>query len=466
MVPVRCFLFQGAFIFYCYNLVRLKLTGETMKISSAFILLASVMIVSGCVSSGNAPARTPVATFTPALAATRAATSTATATTQPTATTLPQPVLQPTPAAEVTSLPRPALDAPNRMFEIDLTPIVEGGLTRPAYLTHAGDDRLFVVEQPGRIRIVKAGQLLEQPFLDITDKVTTDGNEQGLLSVAFHPDYKNNEQFFVNYTRQKDGATVVERYTISKDDPDRADDQSGQVILTIAQPEQNHNGGLIKFGPDGYLYIGMGDGGGAGDRHGAIGNGQDLNSLLGKMLRIDVTNQDTYAIPVSNPRGNEIWAYGLRNPWRFSFDRSTGDLYIADVGQNTYEEVDFQAASSKGGENYGWRIMEGLHCYDPSEGCDQSGLVLPIAEYSHAEGGCSITGGYVYRGLQYPVLDGAYFFGDYCTGFIWSLQRAGDQWQLTKRLESGVRISSFGEDVNGELYVIDHGGAVYQLVAK
>jgi glucose/arabinose dehydrogenase len=223
---------------------------------------------------------------------------------------------------------------------------------------------------------------------------------------------------------------------------------------------------LIKFGPDGYLYVGMGDGGGAGDRHGSIGNGQDLNSLLGKMLRIDVTNQDTYAIPPDNPFGNEIWSYGWRNPWRFSFDRATGDLYIADVGQNAYEEVHFQPAGSTGGENYGWRIMEGTHCFDPRQGCDQSGLVLPIAEYSHAEGGCSITGGYVYRGQQFPAMQGVYFFGDYCSGIIWSLQRDGDRWEMTGRLESSVTISSFGEDVNGEVYVVDHNGAVYQLIAK
>ena len=427
-----------------------------MKISSALILLVGVMLVAGCASSGNPPVSTPIATSNPAATATRAAT----------ATTQAHPAVQSTIATEATSLPRPMLDAPNRTFEIDLTPIVQGGLTRPTYLTHSGDDRLFVVEQSGRIRIVKAGQLLEQPFLDIMDKVTTDGNEQGLLSVAFHPDYKTNGQFFVNYTRQKDGATVIERYTVSKDDPDRADAQSGKVILVIAQPEQNHNGGLVKFGPDGYLYIGMGDGGGQGDQHGAIGNGQDRNSLLGKLLRIDVTNQDTYAIPKDNPFNTEVWAYGLRNPWRFSFDRDTRDLYIADVGQNTYEEVNVQAASSAGGENYGWRIMEGLHCYNPQEGCDQAGLVLPVAEYNHADGGCSITGGYAYRGAQYPVLNGAYFFGDYCSGIIWSLQRDGDHWQMAKRLESGVRISSFGEDENGELYVVDHGGAVYQLVAK
>ena len=427
-----------------------------MKISSALILLVGVMLASGCASSGNPPAPTPIATSNPASTVTLTATATPQA----------QPATQPTITTEATSMSRPVLNAQPRTFEIDLTPIVEGGLTRPTYVTHAGDDRLFIVEQPGRIRIFKNGELLAQPFLDITDKVTIDGNEQGLLSVAFHPDYKNNGQFFVDYTRQKDGATVIERYTASSGDPDRADDQSGKVILTIAQPEANHNGGLIKFGPDGYLYVGMGDGGGKGDRHGSIGNGQDRNSLLGKLLRIDVTNQDTFAIPPTNPFGTEVWAYGLRNPWRFSFDRSTGDLYIADVGQNTYEEVNVQAAASAGGENYGWRIMEGLHCFNPQEGCDQAGLVLPIAEYSHDVGGCSITGGYVYRGLQYPALDGAYFFADYCTGYIWSLQRNGDQWLMTKRLESGLQISSFGEDVNGEIYVINHGGAVYQVVAR
>jgi glucose/arabinose dehydrogenase len=426
-----------------------------MKIINALILFASVLVVSACAAPGNPPART------------QAATSTAAVIIQATATSQPAPTTQPTQAATPTPPPPTTAAAqPIGTFEIDLKPIVQGGLTRPDYLTHAGDDRLFVVEQPGRLRIIKDGRLLDQPYLDMTDKVTTNGNEQGLLSVAFHPAYQNNGQFWVNYTRVPDGATVIERYTVSKDDPDRADAQSGKVILVIAQPEANHNGGQLQFGPDGYLYIGMGDGGGAGDRHGSIGNGQDSQALLGKMLRVDVTNQDTYAIPDSNPSGNEIWAYGLRNPWRFSFDRAMGDLYLADVGQNAYEEVNFQPASSKGGENYGWRIMEATHCFDPKEECDQSRLVLPIAEYSHAEGGCSITGGYVYRGSQYLASQGAYFFGDYCSGIIWSLQRDGNQWQMIKRLESGVRISSFGDDVNGELYVVDHGGAVYRLIAK
>jgi glucose/arabinose dehydrogenase len=427
-----------------------------MKTIHAMILLASVLIAAGaCAAPANPPART------------EAATSTATATVQATVTPQPTSAAKAAQVAAPTQPPPPTTAAqPIGTFEIQLKPIVEGSLTRPDYLTHAGDDRLFVVEQPGRIRIIKNGQLLDRPYLDITDKVTTRGNEQGLLSVAFHPDYAANGQFFVNYTRQPDGATVIERYSVSPDDPDRADAQSGQVILVIAQPESNHNGGLIKFGPDGYLYIGMGDGGGAGDQHGPIGNGQDPQALLGKMLRIDVTNQDTYAIPASNPSGDEIWASGVRNPWRFSFDRATSDLYIADVGQNAYEEVNFQPASSRGGENYGWRIMEGLHCFSPSVGCDQTGLVLPVAEYSHDAGGCSVTGGYVYRGSKYPALHGAYFFGDYCSGIIWSLQRDGDQWQMTKRLESGLRLSSFGEDVNGELYVVDHGGGVYRLVTS
>ncbi len=433
------------------------------KISSRFILVVSMLIVSACASSGNPPARTQVATPTAA-----AATSTAPATAQPTSTTTPQPALPPTQMATETPQPATGSAQPIGTFEIDLKPIVEGGLTHPTYLTHAGDDRLFVVEQPGRIRLVEQGRLLDQPFLDITTKVLSKDTEQGLFSVAFHPNYKTNGQFFIYYTRQPDGAIVIERYTVSKTDPNLADAPSAHTILVISHAQApNHNGGQLQFGPDGYLYIGIGDGGGQGDQHGPIGNGQNRNALLGKLLRIDVTNQDTYAIPPANPFGTEVWAYGLRNPWRFSFDRVTHDLYIADVGQDTYEEVDLQPASSTGGENYGWRIMEGLHCYNPSEGCDQTGLVLPIAEYSHDVGGCAITGGYVYRGQQYPALQGTYFFGDYCTGYIWSLQRVGDQWQMTKRLESGRNISSFGEDVNGEVYVLDlRGGGVYLLGAK
>jgi glucose/arabinose dehydrogenase len=340
------------------------------------------------------------------------------------------------------------------------------------YLTQPDDgtDRLFVVEQPGRIRVIANGQLRESPFLDITSQVLSAGNEQGLLSLAFHPNYKSNGLFFVNYTRQPDGATVIARYRVSGD-PNVADPNSASTILTINQPQVNHNGGLVMFGPDGYLYIGMGDGGGQGDQHGTIGNGQDLNALLGKLLRIDV-NREPYAIPSSNPFANkpgarpEIWASGLRNPWRFSFDRATRDLYIADVGQNTYEEIDFQPASSTGGENYGWRLMEGKHCFDPRTNCNPSGLTLPVLEYDHGAG-CSVTGGYVYRGAKYPWLDGLYLFADYCTGLTWSAERnTSGAWEMTERMHLNFQTSSFGQDRAGELYLVGHNnGTIYRLVS-
>jgi glucose/arabinose dehydrogenase len=348
--------------------------------------------------------------------------------------------------------------------QYSLRPAIEG-LTEPVYLTYANGDssRLFIVEQPGTIRIWREGQLLPQPFLDIQDLVNDEASERGLLGLAFHPDYPNNGQFFVNYT-DVNGDTVVARYRVS-DDPDRADPASAQTVLAVDQPYANHNGGDLVFGPDGYLYIGLGDGGSAGDPQ---NNAQNLGSLLGKMLRIDV-NQDPYGVPNDNPfvqQGGarpEIWAYGLRNPWRYSFDRATRDLFIADVGQNQIEEVDFQPADSRGGENYGWRFMEGS---GPYKGSAPDGLIPPVTEYTHAEGGCSITGGYVYRGQALPALDGVYFFGDYCTGYIWSLRRtASGAWEKQLFLESGLRISSFGEDPAGELYVVHHGGTVYQLVA-
>jgi glucose/arabinose dehydrogenase len=386
----------------------------------------------------------------------------------------PPPTSQPQ-TSTPTSVPVPsATPVPPGPFQITLERIVSG-LARPTYVTHAGDGtgRLFVVEQPGRIRIMANGQLVEQPFLDITNLVSTNGNERGLFSVAFHPQYAANGQFFVDYTRRSDGATVIARYKVSPGDPNVAALDSATPLLLIPQPQANHNGGQLQFGPDGYLYIGMGDGGGQGDQHGSIGNGQALTTLLGKLLRIDVTDVDTYTVPASNPFARtpnarpEIWAFGLRNPWRFSFDRGTGALYIADVGQDAYEEVDVQPASSKGGENYGWRIMEGDHCYNPQNNCDRSGLTMPIVEYSHAVGGCSVTGGYVYRGSAYPWLDGVYFFGDYCSGLIWSLARdASGKWEMTQRLDSGLSISSFGEDEPGELYVVDLNGAVYRLKAK
>ncbi len=340
------------------------------------------------------------------------------------------------------------------------------GLHLPVHVAHAGDGRgrLFVVEQGGRIRIVKNDVLLSTSFLDITDRVGCCG-ERGLLSVAFPPDYSSKGYFYVNYT-DKSGDTVVARYRLSAD-PDQANPNSEEVILTVAQPYANHNGGQLAFGPnDGYLYIGMGDGGSGGDPE---NNAQNPASLLGKMLRIDVeAGAAPYALPPGNPytqttgyRG-EIWALGLRNPWRFSFDRQTGDLYIGDVGQNLYEEVDFQPASSPGGENYGWRIMEGLHCYDPPS-CDPGGLTLPVGEYDHAQG-CSITGGLVYRGQDYPGLQGIYFYADYCNGRIWGLKRDGPDWQNALLFQATFKITSFGEDQAGNLYVTDYeNGDIYKI---
>jgi len=349
---------------------------------------------------------------------------------------------------------------------ITLAPIITEGLTDATYLTHAGDDRLFIIEKPGRIHIIQDGTLLPEPFLDISERVESDFSERGLLSVAFHPNYADNGNLFVNYTNN-DGDTVISRFQVTTD-PNVADAANETILLTIPQPFPNHNGGLVKFGPDGYLYIGMGDGGAANDPQ---GNGQNSSTLLGKMLRIDVDGSSAdanYAVPADNPfingeERNEIWATGVRNPWRFSFDRLTGDLFIADVGQNVWEEVSFQPANSPGGENYGWDILEGLHCFSDDE-CDSSGTVLPIHEYEHENGRCSISGGYVYRGQQFPDLVGNYLFGDYCSGEIWALTPADDgSWPTQFLLNTNFNIASFGEDVNGELYVVDLQGGVYQI---
>jgi glucose/arabinose dehydrogenase len=339
------------------------------------------------------------------------------------------------------------------------------GLTLPVHVTHAGDGsgRLFIVEQAGRIRVASGGMLLPVPFLDIASRVGCCG-ERGLLSAAFPPGYGNRRYFYVDYTNAS-GNTVISRFRLTQD-PDVADPGSEQIVLTIAQPYPNHNGGQLAFGPDGYLYVGMGDGGSAGDPQ---NNAQSPTSLLGKILRIDVeSGAAPYAVPASNPfagragyRG-EIWALGLRNPWRFSFDRRTGDLYIADVGQNQYEEVDFQPAGSPGGENYGWRIMEAGHCSNPNP-CNQTGLVQPVFEYDHSNG-CSVTGGSVYRGALFPRMHGVYFFADYCSGGLWGLRREGSSWQSTKLLDSTFTVSTFGEDEAGNIYLPDYNaGDVYKL---
>jgi glucose/arabinose dehydrogenase len=357
------------------------------------------------------------------------------------------------------------------MTAITLQPIIAGGLQRPTFLTHAFDDRLFVLEQVGRIRIIENDQLLPDAFLDISDRVGSTANEQGLLGLAFHPNYAipdapGQGQFYVNYT-DRAGNTHISRFSVMADDPYRADPESEVDYLFVEQPYPNHNGGMLAFGPDGYLYVGSGDGGSAGD---PLGNGQSLATLLGKVLRLDVDSvTDAYTIPPDNPFAGgasalpEIWAYGLRNPWRFSFDRVTGDLYIADVGQSRWEEANFQPGDSTGGENYGWSIMEGMHCYN-SETCDQNGLVLPIFEYDHAQGGCSVTGGYVYRGVLFPQMTGNYFVADYCSGIIWRLFPEGERWLADIALDSDLVIPSFGEDINGEVYALDfRTGGVYRL---
>ena len=354
---------------------------------------------------------------------------------------------------------------------VSLEPIVSG-LADPIGITNAGDvsGRLFVNERGGRVRIVNAKTALAATdFVDLSDRIRS-GGEQGLLGLAFHPDFAANGRVFVHYSRAGDGATVISELTASADRR-TADPASERVIFTLHQPFANHNGGEIAFGPDGNLYIGLGDGGSGGD---PMGNGQNRQVLLGKILRIDVDGppgaNGEYAIPEGNPYASggvtpgdgmpEIWAYGLRNPWRFSFDRGSGDLYIGDVGQGSWEEIDRQPADSRGGENYGWDFYEGTHC---STDCARISVVLPVAEYGH-DAGCSVTGGYVYRGTRQPAMLGTYLFGDYCSGTIWTLPTEG----VTPRplAETGLRISSFGEGEDGEIYLADlSGGDLYRVVA-
>lgn len=347
---------------------------------------------------------------------------------------------------------------------------IAGGFSQPVFGTHAGDGsgRLFVAERAGIIRIIANGAILLEPFLDIRSLVRSSGLEQGLLGLAFHPRYRENGRFVVAYTAHN-GDNIIAEYQVSAD-ANRADPASGRVLLAIPDFAPKHNGGMLAFGPDGYLYVGTGDGGGSGD---PARNGQNLEALLGKLLRLDVDRGQPYSIPPDNPflrrqgARPEIWAYGLRNPWRFSFDRATGDLWIGDVGQNAWEEINVQPAGSRGGENYGWSIMEGTHCFRPQTGCNTSGLVLPVAEYRLDRGRCAVIGGYVYRGKSSPALVGAYYYGDSCTGQIWALyrDRAG-AWQEVELLDTDLQISSFGEDEAGELYLTGFAaGALYRLAA-
>ena len=448
--------------------------------SILFVFL--IVALAGC---NSIPARTPLAdrpagTLIPTAATTPVPPAQPTAATtpvppgQPTAATTPVPPGQPTsipptpdaaPSAPVATAPPAPQPAGAWPPTIALQHIADG-FDRPLHITHAGDGsgRLFVVEKVGRIRIVRDGQVLPEPFLDITDRVGSRANEQGLLSVAFHPRYRENGWLFVNYTDNNDGDTVVSRFEATGD---RADPVSEQVVLTIGQPFSNHNGGLIVFGPDGLLYIGMGDGGSAGD---PLGAGQDRSTLLGKILRINVEDLP-YTIPPDNPWADgvdgrqENWVIGVRNPWRFSFDRATGDLFIADVGQNRLEEVHLLRAGRIAGANLGWNVMEGDECFRRND-CNRDAFNLPIDVYPHSLG-CSVTGGHVYRGAAFPALQGVYVFGDFCSGRIWGLRPSGAEWERVELLQSGLQIASFGEDEAGELYVAGYNnGVLYRIVVE
>ncbi|MDE2854515.1 MAG: PQQ-dependent sugar dehydrogenase [Chloroflexota bacterium] len=345
---------------------------------------------------------------------------------------------------------------------------VATGFERPIYATHAddGSGRMFLLEQTGKVWIIDGGERSPVPFLDMSDLITPTANrpysEQGLLGLAFHPDFDSNGLFFVSYTNH-DGSSVIARYRVSAEEPDSADPDSGELVIYLAQPYANHNGGHIEFGPDGYLYFALGDGGAAND---PLGAGQNRQLLLGSILRIDIDVELGYAIPPDNPfvgltaARDEIWAYGLRNVWRFNFDRLTGDMYMADVGQNQWEEINFQPAESPGGENYGWNVWEGEHIF---AGGSAPNHVPPIAEYSHALG-CSVTGGVVYRGAAIPELEAVFLFGDYCSGRIWAAWRdPALNWRMDELMHTNMAISSFGEDEAGEAYVIDYGGTLYRF---
>jgi glucose/arabinose dehydrogenase len=333
---------------------------------------------------------------------------------------------------------------------------IASGFSQPVYLTNAGDGsgRIFVVERAGRIEIVQDGKPAATPFLDIRARLRSSGSEQGLLSVAFPPDFAAKRYFYVDYTnKQGVGNVTVSRFSLSAGNPNVADPATEQVLLNVTKPFANHNGGLLQFGPDGYLYIGVGDGGGAGD---IDNHAQDPNSNLGKLLRMDTEHGGA---PVA-----QVYALGLRNPWRFSFDAANGDLYIGDVGQELYEEVDYLFAGTPPGTNFGWHVAEGLHCFNAPT-CSTAGFVPPVAEYAHNPGGnCAIIGGYVYRGALNPDLNGAYFYSDECSGRLWDMKRdATGGWQSQLMLETGLTPTSFGADEAGELYLLDYGGTIYQL---
>jgi glucose/arabinose dehydrogenase len=403
------------------------------------------------IPTSEAPPALATATAREAVPATTAAE--ATATEEPaTATTAPTEAPQ-----SVTSLP---VEGSLRWTEIGR------GLRRPLGLVdlNNGSGSLLILEQEGLIRVLQDGQVQREAFLDLTDRVGASGAEQGLLGMVIEPGFAQTGRFYLNYT-DRNGDSVISRFSVRADDPARGDPASEVVLLRVKQPYANHNGGGLAFGPDGYLYISLGDGGSGGDPQ---GNAQNTNVLLGKLLRLDVIGKESYTIPADNPfaaggGAQEIWAWGLRNPWRFSFDRLTGDLYIADVGQNKFEELDFYPAGSPAGPNFGWDFREGFERYEgnPPEGAQ---FVDPVWQYGR-DLGCSVTGGVVYRGAQISALYGVYLYSDYCTGGTWGLVRQADgTWTAGRLATLDGRISAFGEDAAGEVYLIDHAdGIIYRL---
>lgn len=343
--------------------------------------------------------------------------------------------------------------------------LLHDGFTQPVLLTHANDSRIFVIEKTGKVFNLNGKQ--KHLYLDVSSLITTDGSEQGLLSIAFHPKFSENGYLFLFYTAIN-GDNTLARLTVDPVSNKQAELKNLEVLIAQKDPASNHNGGMLAFGKDSYLYLGIGDGGRGGD---PWNNAQNLETFLGKMLRIDVNQAKGYSIPKDNPFVGkqkiltEIWSYGLRNPWRHSFDRVTGDMWIADVGQNKWEEINWQAANSKGGENYAWRLMEGKHCFLPKKDCQNAKygkLVKPVAEYEHKQG-CSVTGGYVYRGQEINEIQGKYIFGDFCTGTIWVIDKEKN-FAMQELMKTELNISSFGEDATGELYVIDYRGKVFKFV--
>ena len=360
-----------------------------------------------------------------------------------------------------------AFTAPASALDLRLTSVLTN-TQGVVDVVNAGDgtQRLYLVQQPGQVRVFAANTLRAEPFLDISSRIGATGDEQGLLSAAFPPNYTSKRYFYVLFTAP-DRSVNVARYRVSADNV-RADPASEQIVLRVPHPETNHNGGKLLFGPDGYLYVSIGDGGGAND---PFLTGQNPNQLLGKVLRIDTESGDaTYRVPASNPFVGregyrpEIWALGLRNPWRMSFDRATGDLWIADVGQGQREEVNFQPANSAGGQNYGWSVYEGTRCFRGGDSCSTPGLTSPVAEYDHSLG-CSITGGYVYRGSAYPALVGTYLYADYCSGRVFAITRSGDAFTATQQLDTPYGVSTFGEDERGNIYLFDSFNGTLYLVS-